>query len=114
MRLYEMDRPLEIVPIEFGVLCIGRSVVTGALSSLVSAIQCETGGLSAWIRISKSYSNSGKFYTKKYVRWGSNKYYRNKKIGSPTLRKWNGQLRNTKLPGNNWRVNDPGHLHLKK
>ena len=56
-------------------------------------------------------SNSGKFYTKKSVRWGSNKYYRNKKIGSPTLRKWNGQLRNTKLPGNNWRVNDPGHLH---
>lgn len=43
-----------------------------------------------------------------------NRHYRNNKIGSSTLRELNEQLRNTKLPGNNWRVNDPGHLHLKR
>ena len=35
-----------------------------------------------------------------------------KQIGNPTLRNINLKIRNTKLPGNNWRVNDPGHLHI--
>lgn len=52
--------------------------------------------------------------TKLTIRWGSNRHYRNNKIGSSTLRELNEQLRNTKLPGNNWRVNDSGHLHLKR
>ena len=34
--------------------------------------------------------------------------------GNPTLRRMNENLRNTKLPGNNWRVNDPGHFHIIK
>jgi len=44
----------------------------------------------------------------------SNKYYREKKIGSSTLRRVNEWFRNKKLPGNNWRVNAPGHYHIIK
>ena len=36
------------------------------------------------------------------------------KIGNPSLRKLNDSFRKTKLYGNNWRVQDPGHLHIIK
>ena len=66
-----------------------------------------------WIRFGPSYSTSGDFPTKYTLRWGSNRYYNNQ-IGNSKLRDLNLKLRNTKLPGNNWRVNDPGHFHIKK
>ena len=34
--------------------------------------------------------------------------------GNPSLRKLNDSFRKTKLYGNNWRVQDPGHLHIIK
>lgn len=37
-----------------------------------------------------------------------------KQIGSPTLRTFNQWLRSLKLPGNSWRVQDPGHFHVVK
>ena len=30
------------------------------------------------------------------------------------LRQINKRIRETKLPGNSWRVQDPGHFHIKK
>ena len=33
---------------------------------------------------------------------------------NPSLRKLNDSFRKTKLYGNNWRVQDPGHLHIIK
>ena len=47
--------------------------------------------------------------------WIANPGQRNlNQIGNLKLRNMNDKLRKTKLPGNNWRVQDPGHLHIKK
>ena len=43
---------------------------------------------------------------------GASPYYI-KKIGNPTLRNINQNLRNTKFPYDNWRTADPGHIHYK-
>lgn len=48
--------------------------------------------------------------TKYSIRWGTNRFYRDQ-IGNPMLRDINSKIRGYKLPGNNWHVNDPGHLH---
>lgn len=47
------------------------------------------------------------------VRWGSNNHYA-KSIGNPVVRNINTSLRQTKLPGSSWRVQDKGHFHLWK
>ena len=94
-------------------LSSGASVYYGA-KALYSSFVRSTGGFGAWFRLyNKSHSNKYNFETKS-IRWGSNKHYRETKIGNPTLRRMNESLRNTKLPGDNWRVNDPGHFHIKK
>ena len=51
------------------------------------------------------------FQTKSLL-WGASPYY-TKKIGNPTLRNINQNLRNTKFPYDNWRTADPGHIHYK-
>lgn len=114
------EKPLESFPIEFALLFPIRGLANGALSltkngltSLWNTIKNETGSLESWIRFGPSYSPSGNFPTKYTIRWGSNRYYSNQ-IGNTKLRDLNLKLRNTKLPGNNWRVNDPGHFHIKK
>lgn len=71
-----------------------------------------TGGFKQWVRIGSSYSVEGGFNTYG-IRWGAGANHW-KKIGSSKLQNWNKSFRKTKLPGNNWRVNDPGHFHLKK
>jgi len=93
-------------------LSSGTSVYYGA-KALYSSFVRSTGGRKTWFRIGPSKSRTGNFMTKKSIRWWSNSHYR-KSIGNPTLRKWNEQLHNTKLPGNNWRVNDRGHFHWEK
>ena len=45
--------------------------------------------------------------------WGTNNHYR-KEIPDETLREVNKFIREVKIPGNHWRVNDPGHFHIKK
>lgn len=114
------EKPLESFPIEFALMIPIRGLANGALSftkngltTLWNTIRTETGGLKSWVRFGPSYSTSGNFSTKYTLRWGSNRYYNNQ-IKNSKLRDLNLKLRNTKLPGNNWRVNDPGHFHIKK
>ncbi|MCW0514332.1 hypothetical protein OKE69_10940, partial [Riemerella anatipestifer] len=71
-----------------------------------------TGGIKQWIRTGPSHSQVGKFKTYS-TRWGAGGRHW-KKIGNPTLQKWNRAFRKTKLPGNSWRIKDPGHFHWKK
>ena len=49
----------------------------------------------------------------KYIFSGGVSPYYTKKIGNPTLRNINQNLRNTKFPYDNWRTADPGHIHYK-
>ncbi|MES2205856.1 MAG: hypothetical protein V4525_03550 [Pseudomonadota bacterium] len=51
------------------------------------------------------------------IRWGASparggKYI--KEIPNTTMQHFNQWLRQIKLPGSNWRVQDPGHFHIKK
>ncbi|WP_156173284.1 hypothetical protein [Chryseobacterium gallinarum] len=79
---------------------------------LISNFNRATGGLKQWIRTGSSYSIEGGFKTYS-TRWGAGgKHW--KKIGNTTLQNWNKTFRQTKLPGNNWRVKDPGHFHWWK
>lgn len=71
-----------------------------------------TGRTKQWIRTGSSYSVKGDFKTYS-TRWGAGGNYW-KKIGNPTLQNWNKSLRNTKIPGNSWRVQDKGHFHWWK
>lgn len=66
-----------------------------------------------WVRVGPSYSKSSCCKTTS-IRWGSNAHHRNQQFTSPTVRNLNEQLRNSKLPGSSWRVQDPGHFHLRK
>lgn len=75
-------------------------------------IKPHTGSVGNWIRKPHdSYSQSMGKATKS-ISWGSNAHHR-KNIGNETLRDLNAKLRDTKLPGNSWRVKDPGHFHIK-
>ena len=69
-----------------------------------------------WIRVDKSFSQSGQFQTYA-IKWGASPAKKGKyinQIGSEYLKKVNESLRNFKFPGDNWRMIDPGHFHLKK
>ncbi|MXV37295.1 hypothetical protein GO491_01195 [Flavobacteriaceae bacterium Ap0902] len=85
----------------------------GELKIGLNSLKLATGGLKQWIRFyGKSYSHVGQFKTYS-TRWGAGGDYW-KKIGSTVLQKWNRNLRQMRLPGNNWRVKDSGHFHWKK
>ena len=105
------EKPLESVYPEFGIFLFGRSVIEGAFQGFWTVLKYETGGWKQWVRLGNSYSKSGDFQTKS-LRWGASPYY-TKKIGNPTLRNINQNLRNTKFPYDNWRTADPGHIHYK-
>ena len=112
------DPPLQNVYPEFWIFFGGRALVNGAFELAGSLFKDafkyfnqQTGGLKQWFRFGKSHSNIMNVDTKG-IRWGAGKDYY-KKIGNPTLRKMNIQFRGTKIPLNNWRTNDPGHLHWK-
>ena len=119
-RLSEIDKPLEPVYPEFYLLLFGKPVADEMIASLIDVYDLfsnyyikETGGIKQWIRFGKSYSIKGKFYTDFSVRWGAPKHYR-QRIGNNKLRQINKAIRKKKLPGNSWRVQDPGHLHIKR
>lgn len=69
-----------------------------------------TGNPGHWVRVHNSYSKVGQFKTTS-VAWGSNAHHR-KSISNETIRSLNKNLRETKLPGNSWRLQDKGHFHL--
>ena len=60
-----------------------------------------------------SYSKSGHFRTNLSLKWGASPHHQ-EMIDNDFLREWNAYLREKKLPGTSWRVNDPGHFHIKK
>lgn len=115
-----VEPPLRLVYPEFLVFFASRvplnntdTYIKDNILSLWKKLEKETGGVKQWIRFGPSYSRSGNFPTKYSIRWGTNRFYRDQ-IGNPMLRDINSKIRGYKLPGNNWHVNDPGHLHLIK
>lgn len=72
-----------------------------------------TGGLKQCFRYGPSFSRALNMPISKSIRWGASPKYLNR-IGSDHMQMMNYRFRNMKLPGNNWRVNDPGHFHLKR
>lgn len=72
-----------------------------------------TGGLKQWLRVGPSFSHALNRTTSYSIRWGASPRYLHK-IKVDQFQMLNYRIRNMKLPGNNWRVNDPGHFHLKR
>ena len=106
-----IEKPLESVHPEFEILFVGRAAVLGTFESLSTMLKQETGGLKQWVKIGMSYSKEGGFDTKS-IRWGASPHYA-EKIGNTTLRRINQGLRNKRIPIDNWRTADTGHLHFK-
>jgi hypothetical protein len=92
---------------------VGGKIIGAGLSLLGDGFTAATGGLKQWFRYGSSYSRSLEQPIAKSIRWGASPKYANK-IGNQTLRDINQTFREMKLPGNNWRVNDAGHFHLKR
>ena len=86
------------------------SVLGNVSNKVISFIGKYTGGTKQWIRTGSSYSVKGGFKTYS-TRWRAGGNYW-KKIGNPTLQNWNKSLRNTKIPGNSWRVQDKRSFSL--
>lgn len=86
------------------------SVLGNVSNKVISFIGKYIGGTKQWIRTGSSYSVKGGFKTYS-TRWGAGGNYW-KKIGNPTLQNWNKSLRNTKIPGNSWRVQDKRSFSL--
>jgi hypothetical protein len=115
--------PLAHVPGVFSVLwtdetagdtafTLGSAGVGSALNGLKTAM----GPLRQWIRFGPSYSaNLGQTISLS-LRWGASpakggKYVQ--QIPNPALQRFNQWLRARKFPGESWRTQDPGHLHIK-
>ena len=104
---------LEAIPSRIGSLGSELSSINSGVRSLSNNFNAATGGMKQWIRIDKSYSFAMGQKTSLSIKWGAGANHW-KKIGNPTLRSLNKSFRKLKLPGNNWRVNDAGHFHIKK
>jgi RHS repeat-associated protein len=96
---------------------INSATSTAALlfggSAASSSTKAATGGIKQWIRIGSSYSHNLGSKTALSIRWGASPKYANK-IGNTILRDLNQSIRQSKLPGDSWRVKDAGHLHIMK
>jgi lysylphosphatidylglycerol synthetase-like protein (DUF2156 family) len=93
------------------------AVFTASIIISMFALSSQAGPRKQWVRIDKSYSQAGGFKTKYSIKWGASpagggKYI--KKIPNTMFQKINQWFRNLKIPGKNWRVKDPGHIHIKK
>lgn len=97
-------------PIE---MLIGGKAVFNGLKASYFSIMDATGGVKQWLRFGPSWSHTLQSKTSFSIRWGASPKYAIK-IGNNYLRQINQKIRQIKLPGNNWRVKDPGHLHLRK
>ena len=118
------EKPLEPICPEFDIILPVRGFVDGAVGetfslfktlsqNINSFVQYETGGIKQWVRYGPSYSRTGNFKTLKSLKWGAGKRHVNK-IHNKHLRSLNKNIRQYKLPGNSWRMNDPGHFHIEK
>ena len=82
-----------------------------------SLVKGAAGPLAQWVRFGPSYSKAAGESIELSVRWGASpigggKYIQ--QIPSTTFQRFNQWLRGKKLPGNSWRTQDAGHLHIKK
>ncbi|TGD59380.1 RHS repeat-associated core domain-containing protein [Flavobacterium humi] len=89
---------------------VGLMYVFGRATELFTS---ATGGLKQWIRIGPSFSRALNEPMANSIRWGASPRYLNR-IRSDQFQLLNYRIRNMKLPGNSWRVIDPGHFHLKR
>ena len=100
-----------------GKLAFYLASLTATLVLSMIALPTQTGPLKQWVRIDSSYSRAGGYKTTLSIKWGASpagngKYL--KQIPNESFREVNQWFRNLKIPGQNWRVNDPGHLHIKR
>lgn len=86
--------------------------IPGGVGAVGKVAAPAIGTTKHWARFGNSYSHAAQSKTVAF-RWGSNNHYA-KQIGNQTARNLNHSLRNTKLPGSSWRVQDKGHFHLWK
>lgn len=96
---------------------LGKGMANGAIVGVTSynpavRVGKYVGTPGQWFRLHDSFSKAGQFRTFS-ASWGSNAHHRSK-IGSKYLRDLNEKFRNTQLPGNSWRTQDPGHFHIFK
>ncbi|MFC2027120.1 RHS repeat-associated core domain-containing protein [Chloroflexota bacterium] len=92
---------------------IKGSAEAGHLTKVSQSIKTAVGPRKNWVRYKESYSRKGGFYTERSLSWGASPVYASL-IGNPLLRWFNQVLRNFKLPGSSWRVQDAGHFHVEK
>lgn len=86
---------------------------TNLFQPYFTTLKNATGGTKQWVRFGSSYSHNLGIKIRYSIRWGASPKYA-PSIGNIYLRILNQELRKTKLPGNNWRVKDAGHFHIKK
>lgn len=102
----------------YNALSYGSAIVASEIGvGAFGYARTSFGPLKQWIRIGPSYSHYLGQSTRLSIRWGASpvqnwKFV--KQIGDPSLRKFNQGIRNMKVPINNWRFKDAGHIHLKK
>lgn len=85
----------------------------GVLKKGYETLSIGSGGLKQWFRFGPSFSKTLNQKISYSIRWGASPKY-SYKITDPTFRYINQSFRNTKIPINNWRFNDPGHFHIFK
>ncbi len=90
----------------------GIGAIPGGIGTAGRMAAPTIGTAKHWARIGNSYSHTQQAKTVS-IRWGSNNHHA-KAIGNPTIRNINTSLRNTRLPGSSWRVQDKVHFHLWK
>jgi len=93
------------------------TAMTLAGGGIARGMSWAMGPAKQWIRFGPSYSRELGQNIQLSIRWGASpagggKYI--KQIPSTTMQRVNQSFRQLKLPGSNWRTQDPGHLHLKK
>ena len=83
----------------------------------VGSTKIAMGPLKQWLRYGPSYSQSLGAQTSLSLRWGASPVNKGKylnEIPSQTFRDYNQWFRSRKIPGKSWRVQDPGHYHIKR
>lgn len=109
---YQVSEDIATV-VDLSTIFLGGTNTVKVISNGESIFIKATGGTKQWIRLGSSYSFNLQQKTKLSLKWGAGKKHINE-IGNLKLRKLNIKLRKTKIPGENWRVKDPGHFHFKK
>lgn len=103
------ERPI----VASGVAATVRGTAEAARSTVAAAATVPKSiakRIEPWARIENSYSKTSqaKTYT---IRWGSNAHHA-KKFSNPLARKLVQEIRNLRIPINNWRFRDADYIHL--